>query len=51
MEKMITENNGAIYTEYALLAVFIAAAAVGAVRLFGESVLAVIERFPLSIFK
>ena len=44
---ILIHDEGAVHLEYALLAVFIAVALVGAVTLFGESVLALFERFPL----
>lgn len=47
---LIIDDAGAVYTEYILLAVLIAVAAVGAITLFGESVLALFESFPLSVF-
>ena len=46
INSMVTDDAGAVYTEYALLAVLIAVVAVLAVALFGESVLALYESFP-----
>lgn len=48
--RLLANDEGAVHAEYALLAVLIAVIAFGAVTLFGESVLALFERFPLSIF-
>lgn len=50
IKSIVTDDAGAVYTEYALLAVLIAIAAVVAVGLFGESVLTLFESFPLSVF-
>jgi Flp pilus assembly pilin Flp len=44
INSVVTDDTGAVYTEYGLLAVLIAVAAVGAVTLFGESVLGLYDR-------
>jgi Flp pilus assembly pilin Flp len=47
---MVIDDTGAVYAEYGLLAVLIAVAAVVAVGLFGESVFALFDSFPVTIF-
>ena len=49
-KRLFFEEKAAILAEYGLLIFFIAAAAVTAVFIFGESVLALYESFDLSIF-
>ena len=50
IKKFLLGEEAAILTEYGLLAVLIAVVAVGAVFLFGESVLALYHRLDPSVF-
>ena len=50
LNKIGSDEQAAVNTEYALLAVLIAVALVGAVTLFGQQVLALYEMFPFDLF-